>query len=396
MSLNVHRRLLVLATTVLVISACGRNGMEPSNAFNANETSIQGSNPDSSGRAPTDTTSILKLLKKDVTIGSTVDPTNGDMGPRAVTVVQYNFGKLKKGQLLVCNFENSSGTAGDGTTIEQFDPLPNSKPTTFLQNSEIEGCDSDAIDGGDQIYAAGFTSKVMVRINQKGQLKKTYGSVTQPLGDGEGPMLYDYSPELVFIGNADTGGVDSFRFGGYSSGHGKEVIDGFDVNKGSGWSALGPSGIAYWCGVLPGTGECPSKNHPPDTLYVVDGACNTVAAISHASKLQVKDEITVQPGCKKFTCMYRSITCVTVVKAGSPLDKPVAETLLPNGNLIVANTGSNMLVEMTPKGQVLDTEIIDKSKTSGIFGLAAIGTKDSNTRLFYTDTNTNTLQELEQ
>ena len=110
----------------------------------------------------------------------------------------------------------------------------------------------------------------------------------------------------------------------------------------------------------------------------------------------MKDEITIGSGCKKFTCMYRSITCVTVVKAGSPLDKPVAETLLPNGNLIVANTGSNMLVEMTPKGQVLDTEIIDKSKTSGIFGLAAIGTKDSNTALFYTDTNTNTLHELEQ
>jgi len=173
----------------------------------------------------------LKLLKKDVTIGSTVDPTNGDMGPRAVTVVQYNFGKLKKGQLLVCNFENSSGTAGEGTTIEQFDPVPNSKPTTFLQNSAIEGCDGDAIDGGDQVYATGFTSKVMVRINQKGQLKKTYGSVTQPLGDGEGPMLYDYSPELVFIGNADTGGVDSFGFGGYGGGPRKEVIDGFDVNK---------------------------------------------------------------------------------------------------------------------------------------------------------------------
>jgi hypothetical protein len=368
----------------------------PLNAFNASKTSIQGSNADSSGAAPTDTTSILKLLKKDVTIGSTVDPTNGDMGPRAVTVVQYNFGKLKKGQLLVCNFENSSGTAGDGTTIEQFDPVPNSKPTTFLQNSAIEGCDGDAIDGGDQVYATGFTSKVMVRINQKGQLKKTYGSVTQPLGDGEGPMLYDYSPEFVFVGNADTGGVDSFGFGGYGGGPRKEVIDGFDVNKGSGWSALGPSGIAYWCGVLPGTGECPYKNHPPDTLYVVDGACNTVVAISHASNLRVKDEITVQPGCKKFTCIYQSITCATVVKAGSPLDKPVAETLLPNGNLIVANTGSNMLVEMTPKGQVLDTEIVDKSKTSGIFGLAAIGTKDSNTALFYTDTNTNTLQELEQ
>jgi hypothetical protein len=51
---------------------------------------------------------------------------------------------------------------------------------------------------------------------------------------------------------------------------------------------------------------------------------------------------------------------------------------------------------MTPKGQVLDTKVVDKSKTPGIFGLASLGTKDSNAALFYTDTNTNTLHELEQ
>ena len=45
---------------------------------------------------------------------------------------------------------------------------------------------------------------------------------------------------------------------------------------------------------------------------------------------------------------------------------------------------------------MLDTKVVDTSKTSGIFGLAATGTKDSNTALFYTDTNTNTLHELEQ
>jgi Na+-translocating ferredoxin:NAD+ oxidoreductase RnfG subunit len=85
-----------------------------------------------------------------------------------------------------------------------------------------------------------------------------------------------------------------------------------------------------------------------------------------------------------------------VVNAGSPLDKPVAMAILPNGNLIVANTGNNTLVEMTPKGQVLDTKVVDTSKTPGIFGLAAIGTKDGNTALFYTDINTSTLHELEQ
>ncbi len=394
MSSNIHRKLVVLGVTLLVISACGGNGMAPSNAFNTSKTSVQGSNAGSSGAAPTDTTSILKLLTNNVTIGSTVDPTNGDMGPRAVTVVQYNYGKLKKGQVLVCNFEDSSGNAGNGTTIEQFDPVASSKPTTFFQNSKIEGCDGDAIDGGDKVYGAGFTSKVMVSIDQNGKLKKTFGSpITLPMGNGEGPMLYDYSPELVFVGNADTGGVDIFSFG-YNSG-GIEGIDGFDVNNGSGWSALGPSGIAYWCGQH-GKPTCSSKRPAPDTLYVADGACNAVVAINHASALLLKDEITIQPGCKKFTCKYSTATCATLVKAGSPLDKPVAQTLLPNGNLIVANTGNNTLVEMTPAGQVLDTKRVDKSKKPGIFGLAAIGTTDGNTALFYTDINTNTLHELEQ
>jgi hypothetical protein len=396
MSLNIHVEAVLLGTALLIVSACGGNGMAPSNAFNTGKTLVKGSNADSSGAVPTDTTSILKLLTKNVTIGSTVDPTNGDMGPRAVTVVRYNYGELKKGQVLVCNFEDSSGNAGNGTTIERLDPVASSKPATFFQNSKIEGCDGDTIDGGDTVYATGFTSKVMVSINSKGQLKKIYGSpITQPIGDVEGPTLYDYSPELIFVGNADTGGVDTFSFGGYGTGHGKEVINGFDVNKGSGWSALGPSGLAYWCGQH-GKANCSEKTPPPDTLYVADGACNAVVAISHVSTLLLKDEITIQAGCKKFTCKYPTDACATLVKAGSPLNKPVAQTLLPNGNLIVANTGNNTLVEMTPKGQVLDTEVVDTGKAPAIFGLAAIGTKDSNTALFYTDTNTNTLHELEK
>ena len=59
--------------------------------------------------APADNTSILNKLKKDVVIGSTVDPTNGDKGPRALSLVPLTYGILKKGQLLVCNFADSAG-----------------------------------------------------------------------------------------------------------------------------------------------------------------------------------------------------------------------------------------------------------------------------------------------
>lgn len=284
MSSNIYRKLVVLGVTFLVIPACGGNRVAPLDAFNTRDASIQGSNADSSGAAPTDTTSILKLLTKDVTIGSTVDPSNGDKGPRAVSVVINSYGELKAHQVLVCNFEDSAGNAGNGTTIEQFEPAAGSSPTTFFQNAKIEGCDGDIVDGGDQVYATGLTSKVMVRINQTGQLKKTYSSpITQPLGDGLAPMLYGYSPEIVFVGNADSGVVDRYNFNGYG-GAPVEVINGFDVNKGAGWSALGPSGIAYWCGQH-GKDKCPYKTKGPDTLYIADGACNAVVAISHASNL---------------------------------------------------------------------------------------------------------------
>lgn len=391
MPLSNARAALLAAGLILTVPACGGSGAVTS--------SVPPSNSDAAGsRAsvapPADTTSVLKLLTKDVTIGSTVDPGNGDMGPRAVTVVLYNYKTLKKNNLLVCNFEDSSGTPGKGTTIERFSPTPGSKPATFVQNAKIEGCDGSAISGGDQTYATGITSNVMSWIDETGKLKKTYGNpITQPLGDADAPPLYLYSPELVYIGNADTGALDGYSFGGYGSNNVTELVKGFDVNKGSGWSALGPSGIAYWCGALPGSASC---NNKADDLFVADGACNAVVEITHASTLLLPDEITVEPGCKKFQCEYPSTSCATLVKAGSPLDKPVAMAILPNGNLIVANTGNNTLVEMTAKGQVLDTKVVDKSKTPGIFGLAANGKSDSNTVLFYTDTNTNTLHELEQ
>jgi len=63
---------------------------------------------------------------------------------------------------------------------------------------------------------------------------------------------------------------------------------------------------------------------------------------------------------------------------------------------VVANSkGGNTLVELTPSGTVLDTKVVDKSKTAGVFGIVSKGTSDNNTTLFYADTNDNNLHELE-
>ncbi len=378
---------LIVITGGLAMSSCG--GSVPSTSLSVADSALA---PAAKVASPADNTSILKKLTKDVVIGSTVDLTNADEGPRAISVVKYSYGVLKKGQLLVCNFEDSSGEAGKGTTIEALDPAPGSKPATFTQGGKINGCDGDAIYSGNQVYGAGLTSHLVSQFTQTGKFKTSYGPpIEVPFGDADAYCGENYAPEDIYVADSKTGSIIKLAFPVSSSGHPQviQVITGFGVNKNSGWAVLGPSGMQY--NGKRRRGRC------NDTLYIVDGVDDTVVAVSNASELLVKDEIIVQPGGKTFKCKFSTTTCGALVYSGKPLDAPVAMTLLPNGNLIVANTqGGNKLVELTPAGQVLDTKVVDKSKTASVFGLAAIGTNDTNTALYYTDTNDNSLHELEQ
>jgi hypothetical protein len=387
---------MLTAGALLATSACGGNATVPSGVAGSNSGSqlsfaSQGAALGASSIVPNDTTSILKKLTKDVEIGSTVDRKNGDMGPRAISLARATFG-LKKGQLLVCNFDDSAGTAGNGTTIEVLDPDPHSKPVTFTQSTKIEGCDGDAITATNQVYGAGLLSGLVSRFDQTGKLEKSHGSpIEVPFADADAFCGEAYAPEDIYIGDSKTGSIVKLAFVPVSSGNVRltQVITGFGTNKSSGWSVLGPSGIQY--------NSTKTGSLCNDTLYIVDGIDNTVVAVSNASNLLEKNEIVVQPGGKTFKCAHPKSTCATLVYSGSPLNAPVASALLPNGNLIVANTqGGNTLVELTPAGKILDTKTIDTSATAHIFGLLATGTSDSNTVLFYTDTETNTLQELEQ
>ncbi len=374
--------LTMAGCALFALAACGGNGAVPNGLTGGNPAS-QLAGSDASVASPADNTSILKLLKKDVVIGTTTDPTNGDTGPRALAVVKTGY-VLKKGQLLLCNFENKSGTAGQGTTIDVFNPVAGSSAATFTQSSDVEGCDGAAVSDGNSVYGAGATSKEVAEFEPDGKLKKTYGApIEVPFADGDAFCNKPYRPENIFVGDSKDGDVVKFGISVYGSPKEVQIISGFAVNKGSGWSVLGPSGFQY--------------DGCKDTLYVVDGVNDTIVAVSHVSALLEKDEIVVEKGGKTFKCKYPKTSCATLVYSGKPLDAPVASALLPNGNLIVANTaGGNTLVELTPAGKVLDTKVVDKSKTAGIFGLVATGTGDSNTALFFTDTNSNNLQELEQ
>ncbi len=384
---------LAVCIGLVLLSSCNQgSAVPPSTAANAPSLPAQSqpaqSQADETVSSPADDTSILKKLNKNVTIGTTVDPTNGDQGPHSLSIVKLNYG-LKKGQLVACNFANSSGTPGTGTTIEVLNPTPGSTPMPFAQSNDITGCAGTAITSANAIYATGLASGLLVWFDQTGKEQSTYGSpLVAPFSDSDVYTGKMYASEYMFTSDAQTGSIISNGTTGYGSGFQQQVATGFAVSypSATGWGTLGPSGLSY--------------RSKKDTIYIADGVDNTIVAFTHASSLLVKNEIVVQSGGKTFKCLHKKTTCGRLVYSGSPLDAPVAMTLLPNGNLVVANTqaessGGNVLVELTPTGQVLDTKVVDSGPTPAIFGLASSGTNDGNTVLFYTDTNDNDIHELE-
>jgi hypothetical protein len=314
-------------------------------------------------------------------IGSTVDPSNGDMGPRALSIVPKTFG-LKKGQLLVCNFEDSSGTAGNGTTIELLNPEAGSTPKRFAQSSKIKGCDADALTSDNSVYAGGMSGSELVIFSPKGKEMETIGPLQSFLFADGYAQAGRYSPKDIFTSDG-LGNIIGFSFGVYGAGKLSQVASGFAKNGKTGWAALGASGI--------------QDDSKKNTLYIVDGVDDTVVEFTNATDLGYKNEIVVEKGGKTFKCLHPQTTCGKLIYSGTPLNAPEAAAILPNGNLIIANTaGGNTLVELTPAGKVLDTKVVDKSKTQGIFGLVASGSTDNNTVLLFTDPNGNNVQELER
>ncbi len=258
-----NRAALALVAIVLAASACGGNGTVPANPSAAG--TVPG-NPSAAGNSasqilnadanaalpadetPADTTSVLKKLKKNVIIGSTIDPKNGDKGPRAVSVVKVTYGVLNKGQLLVCDFENSSGAAGKGTTIDVFDPKPGSSPATFTQSNDIEGCDGDAPTSANEVYGAGLASGVLAAFTQKGKLIKTYGKpYEKPFSDVDVYNHGLYATEYIFGSDVKTGSIISLAMEASSSGSPlvTQVATGFAADKKTNWNRLGPSGLSY-------------------------------------------------------------------------------------------------------------------------------------------------------
>jgi hypothetical protein len=372
---NFHQRIAIAAIAALAVAGCGgHSGVVPGAAMNSGTVPL-------SRVVSDDNTSILKVDKKQVVIGSTVDPKHGQLNPYGLTVAPSTTGDFTKGDLVVCNFNDKKNVQGTGYTIVALHPKPGSTPTLVSDSKTLLGCDALALSPGDDIWAAAFAANDNPIISATGKLEGNlkgkpfnhpFGQVFASPTSGS-PVYYE--------SNAGQGTIVRINLGSKFT---YDVIaKGFAVNHGQPGSIFAPSGLSYDPSV--------------DTLYIVDGTNNTLVAFANVSSIPSGGIVVGKDG-KTFS--GPNAKDARVVLAGSPLNGPISSALLPNGNLVIGNTtnpsGQNILVETTPGGKVLDTRNVDKGAPGSIFGIVATGTSDSDTKVYFNDDNSNNLQVLEK
>ena len=325
--------------------------------------------------------SVLKLLKKQSVIGSTVDPANGAQNPYGLTVAPATAGGLTKGDLVVCNFNAKSNVQGTGRSIVALHPVAKAKPTHVSALGALKGCDAIALDSADVMWGAAMVANDNPVIDATGKLITNIKGkpFTQPWGQvyaqpqSGSPAFYE--------SNAGNGSVVRINLG--SSFTYDVIASGFPVNHGKPGTALAPSGLAYDASL--------------DTLYFADGMNDTIVALKNVSAIPAGGVKAKNNG-MQFS--GPNAVDARIVFAGAPLNGPISTALLPNGNLVVGNTldasGTNALVEVsTAGGKVLDVRNVDKGASGSLFGIVATGTNNANTKVYFNDDNDNNVQVLE-
>jgi hypothetical protein len=388
--MNSYRLVTAFLTVAVlfVLSACGGGGGITSSAPHLASNGL--AQPNANAPVDTDTSvdndaddnnSVLDRLDDMKTIGSAVDPINGDQNPYGLDIAKIDAGKLKRGDLVVCNFNNAANVQGTGTTIIALHPHVGATPLRITQDSSLLGCAEIALGSADDIWAAAFAANDNPIVGPDGTLFTTlpggpwHGPFGQTFANHAGP----FGVAAFYESNASDGSIVRINITAGGAFTFDVIATGFPVNHGVPGSILGPSGLQYDC------------KH--DRLFIVDGTNNALYAFRHVSTIPAGG-ITVSGTTFSGPFRHRA----RVVFSGPPLNGPISSALLFNGHLVLGNTldptGQNLMVEITPHGKKLDVKNVDTGVGAAIFGMVASGDELRDTKLYFNDDNDNTVRVL--
>jgi hypothetical protein len=340
------------------------------------------------------------------TVGSTIDPTNGDLNPYGLVIAPATAGLITKGDLVVCNFNDGpTNTQGKGTTIIGLHPTAGSTPYRIAQSADLLGCNALAILPDDSISAAAWASNLNPLVSASGAIGTPFSSNTFAGPWGEASVAATATqPAAIYVSNAPGGAtnaggtIDRISLDVDAQTSFTEIVTGI-CSGGVPGAIFGPAGLTY--------------DPASDTLYVVATSSASVIAIAQVSSIP-KDGVVVNGQCTASTAVPTpvptfsgpSMASATVIAHGTPFNTPLSAALLKNGDLLVANadigmgtpgTTTNLLIEVSPVlpggfvGQPLQ---VDTGTPGALFGLAATVDAQGNQVIYFNDDNNNAVMQL--
>jgi hypothetical protein len=380
----------------------------------------------SASASVTVTTNLLNALAPTgaiPTVGSTVDPTNGDQNPYGLVVAPATAGLITKGDLIVCNFNNatvpattttppSGNVQGTGTTIIGLHPGTGSQPYQIAQSADLLGCNALAMLPDDSISAAAWASNLNPLVSATGTVGKPFAGdmFDAPWGEAFVAATATQSAAL-YVSNAPgnsgvvagpgtsttPGTIDRISLDTYNVQVSlTEIATGF-CSGGAPGAIFGPSGLTY--------------DPASDTLYVVDTSSASVIALAGVSAIP-KDGVVVNGQCTATTptpvptFSGPSMASARVIAHGAPFNTPLSAALLKNGDLVVGNADiglttpsatTNLLIEVSPvvpNGFVGQPLQIDTGAPGTIFGVAATVDAAGNQIIYFNDDNNSAVMQL--
>lgn len=334
------------------------------------------------------------------TISSTV-PANGDVNPYGIFRIPRTAGNLRRGNILISNFNNSANLQGTGTTLVQIAPsgafslFAQIDPTTLpgpcpggvglttalvvLRSGWVIVGSLPTTDGTSATAQAGC----LIVLDNNGNVVETItdpqinGPWDMTVSEGSGGDDEGHDGEAtLFVTNvlngtlAGNGSIVNqgtvVRIKLHVSSTYAPSVDSLKV-IGSGFSertdpaalVIGPTGVAL------------SKNG--DTLYVADTLNNRIAAID--------DPLT----------RHSSGGTGKTLTTGGTLNFPLGLTLAVNGDILTVNGGDGYLVETNRHGNQIFKTLLDNTGNppgaGTLFGLIDVPGQG----IYFVDDGSNTL-----
>jgi len=312
-------------------------------------------------------------------------PASGDANPYGVAFVPQSFpagGAIQPGDILVANFNSSSGNQGTGTTIMRI--TPDGQQSVFFQGQAPLGLttalgvlSSGFVIVGNVPNVGGVVgSGSLLIIDSKGNLVETISDNALLDGPWDLAINDQGSSAQVFVSNVLSGTVSRINLNIPAVGAPvvesiTQIASGYVHTPDISALEIGPTGLAY--------------NQKKDILYVASTGDNEIFAVAHAGS-------AANDAAGTGKLIYQDST---------HLHGPLGLVLAPNGDLITADGDAenpdaahvNEIVEFTTKGQFVGQMPVDTSAPTtpgAAFGIA-LSTSGGEIRFAAVDDNSNTV-----